>query len=73
MTALFFAWGFLTSLNDILVPHLRGVFALSYAQAALVQFTSSGAFERWLPNVRQATVVERPSRVGVSATAATRA
>ncbi len=44
VTALFFAWGFLTSLNDILVPHLRGVFALSYAQAALVQFTFFGAY-----------------------------
>lgn len=44
VTALFFAWGFLTSLNDILVPHLRGVFALNYAQAALVQFTFFGAY-----------------------------
>jgi FHS family L-fucose permease-like MFS transporter len=31
-------WGFLTSLNDILIPHLRGVFELSYAQAMLIQF-----------------------------------
>ena len=44
VTALFFMWGFLTALNDILIPHLRGVFTLSYAQAALVQFTFFGAY-----------------------------
>lgn len=37
LTSLFFAWGFITCLNDILVPHLRAVFDLSYSQAALVQ------------------------------------
>jgi MFS transporter, FHS family, L-fucose permease len=37
-TALFFMWGFLTSLNDILIPHLKGIFELSYAQAMLIQF-----------------------------------
>jgi len=37
-TALFFMWGFLTSLNDILIPHLKGIFELTYAQAMLVQF-----------------------------------
>jgi FHS family L-fucose permease-like MFS transporter len=37
-TALFFMWGFLTSLNDILIPHLKGVFELSYAQTMLIQF-----------------------------------
>lgn len=35
-TALFFMWGFLTSLNDILIPHLKGIFELSFAQAMLV-------------------------------------
>jgi len=38
LTSLFFLWGFITSLNDILIPHLRGVFSLSYTQAMLVQF-----------------------------------
>ena len=37
-TALFFMWGLLTSLNDILIPHLKSIFELSYAQAMLVQF-----------------------------------
>lgn len=35
---LFFMWGFLTCLNDILIPHLKGIFELNYAQAMLVQF-----------------------------------
>ena len=36
---LYFAFGFITCLNDILVPHLKSVFELSYAKAALVQFS----------------------------------
>ena len=38
LTAPFFFMGMITCLNDILVPHLKGVFTLTYAQAALVQF-----------------------------------
>ncbi|MBT0728033.1 L-fucose:H+ symporter permease [Rosenbergiella australiborealis] len=38
LTALFFMWGLITSLNDILVPHLKALFELSYFQASLVQF-----------------------------------
>jgi len=44
LTSLFFMWGLITSLNDILVPHLKGVFALSYVQAALVQFSFFTAY-----------------------------
>ncbi len=43
-TTLFFMWGFLTSLNDILVPHLKSIFALSNAQAALIQFAFFGSY-----------------------------
>lgn len=39
LTSLFFMWGFLTCLNDILIPHLKSVFSLSYAESMLVQFT----------------------------------
>jgi len=35
---LFFIWRVLTSLNDILIPHLKAVYTLSYVQAMLVQF-----------------------------------
>ncbi len=38
VTTLFFVWGFLTSLNDILIPHLKSIFDLNYTQASLVQF-----------------------------------
>ena len=44
VTTIFFMWGFLTALNDILIPHLKAMFELSYAQAMLVQFTFFGAY-----------------------------
>jgi FHS family L-fucose permease-like MFS transporter len=44
VTTLFFMWGFLTSLNDILVPHLKSIFDLSYARAMLVQFAFFSAY-----------------------------
>jgi MFS transporter, FHS family, L-fucose permease len=44
LTSLFFMWGFLTCLNDILIPHLKSVFSLSYTQAMLVQFCFFGAY-----------------------------
>jgi MFS transporter, FHS family, L-fucose permease len=37
VTTLFFVWGFLTSLNDILIPHLKSIFDLNYAEALLIQ------------------------------------
>src|SRR5258706_14485489 len=44
VSTLFFIWGFLTSLNDILVPHLKAIFDLSYARAMLVQFAFFSAY-----------------------------
>ena len=44
LTSLFFMWGFLTCLNDIIIPHLKAVFHLSYVQAMLVQFAFFIAF-----------------------------
>ena len=38
VTTLFFVWGFLTCLNDILVPHLKAIFDLNYAGVMLIQF-----------------------------------
>lgn len=37
LTSLFFMWGFITCLNDILIPHLKAVFTLNYTQAMLIQ------------------------------------
>ncbi|MCL6274650.1 sugar MFS transporter [Muricauda sp. 2012CJ35-5] len=44
ITFLFFMWGFITVMNDVLIPHLKEVFELSYFQAALIQFAFFGAF-----------------------------
>lgn len=38
VVALFFFWGGITSLNDILIPKLKALFQLSYAEAMLTQF-----------------------------------
>ena len=44
VTILFFMWGLLTSLNDVLIPHLKSIYTLSYTQAMLVQFCFFGAY-----------------------------
>tara|TARA_R100000687_G_scaffold82655_1_gene82776 strand:+ start:191 stop:1480 length:1290 start_codon:yes stop_codon:yes gene_type:complete len=44
LTTLFFAWGFISCLNDILIPHLKSVFSLNYTQAILIQFCFYGAY-----------------------------
>ncbi|MDE2024027.1 MAG: sugar MFS transporter [Gammaproteobacteria bacterium] len=44
VTAVFFMWGFITVLNDVLVPHLKSVFSLDYTQIMLIQFTFFGAY-----------------------------
>ncbi|MFT6897168.1 MAG: FHS family L-fucose permease-like MFS transporter [Paraglaciecola sp.] len=44
LTSLFFMWGFITAMNDILIPHLKGVFSLNYTQAMLIQFCFFGAY-----------------------------
>lgn len=50
VTTLFFMWGFVTSLNDVLIPHLQDIFNLSYAGAMLVQvFFFFGYFVFALP------------------------
>jgi FHS family L-fucose permease-like MFS transporter len=44
LTSLFFLWGFITSLNDILIPYLKGLFELSYFQAQAVNLCFFGAY-----------------------------
>ena len=44
LTTLFFMWGFLTCLNDIIIPHLKAVFELNYAQAMMIQFAFFTAY-----------------------------
>src|SRR5947209_3764662 len=51
VTTLFFMWGGITSLNDILVPHLKSIFDLSYAKVMMVQFAFfSGYFIFSMPS-----------------------
>lgn len=44
MTFLFFMWGFITCMNDILIPYLKVQFSLSFLQSMLVQFAFFGAY-----------------------------
>jgi len=44
MTVLFFMWGFITSLNDILIPRFKEAFNLGYYQAMLVDLAFFGAY-----------------------------
>src|SRR5271166_3254158 len=57
VATLFFAWGFLTCLNDILVPHLKSIFDLSYARVMLIQFAFFSAY--FLFSVPWSKVVNR--------------
>src|SRR6185312_6022778 len=44
VTTVFFMWGFVTVLNDILVPHLKAIFDLNYTEIMFVQFTFFSAY-----------------------------
>lgn len=44
LTTLFFMWGFITCMNDILIPHLKELFQLNYLESMLVQFCFFGAY-----------------------------
>ena len=44
VTTLFFMWGFLTSLNDILVPHLKAIFELNYTRVMLINSAFFGSY-----------------------------
>lgn len=37
LTTLFFMWGFITCMNDILIPHLKSVFEMGFAETMLIQ------------------------------------
>jgi FHS family L-fucose permease-like MFS transporter len=44
LVGLFFIWGFIISMNDILIPYLKEVFELTFFQSMLVQFSFFGSF-----------------------------
>ncbi|WP_045737572.1 sugar MFS transporter [Xanthomonas sp. MUS 060] len=62
VSMIFFTWGGLTSLNDVLIPHLKAVFQMNYTQSMLIQFTFFGAY--FLMSLPAGAVV---SRVGYKA------
>ena len=55
--ALFFIFGGLTSLNDVLIPKLKDLFTLSYAQAMLVQTAFFAAYA--IVSIPAASLVRR--------------
>ena len=57
VTTLFFMWGFLTCLNDIMVPHLKSIFDLNYAEVMLVQFCFFSAY--FVFSIPSGKIVER--------------
>ncbi len=57
LTVLFFMMGFITCLNDILVPYLKEVFSLDYTQAALIQFCFFGAYG--LTSIPASKIIEK--------------
>lgn len=66
LTTLFFMWGFITSLNDVLTPFLKGVFSLTHFQANLVQFAFFGAYfiGSLLYFISSVTIGDPISRIG---------
>lgn len=44
LTCLFFMWGFLRSMTDVIIPYFRKLFHLNYAESMLVQFSFLGAY-----------------------------
>ncbi|HEX4581015.1 MAG TPA: glucose/galactose MFS transporter, partial [Acidobacteriaceae bacterium] len=44
VTTLFFMWGFLTALNDTLIPHLKQIFDLNYTKSQLINLAFFGSY-----------------------------
>jgi FHS family L-fucose permease-like MFS transporter len=57
LTSLFFMWGFITCLNDILIPHLKSVFDLNYTQVMLIQFCFFTAY--FIASLPSGKIVEK--------------
>jgi MFS transporter, FHS family, L-fucose permease len=53
VTTLFFLWGFVTVMNDVLIPHFKSIFSLSYKSVSLVQaFFFSAYFIFSIPSAK---------------------
>ena len=56
VTTLFLMWGFVTVLNDVLVPHLKSIFDLNYTRVMLIQFAFFSAY--FLFSIPSAKVID---------------
>ena len=57
LASLFFIWGFITVINNTLLPHLRSVFELSYAQTTLIESVWFIAY--FVASIPSAKLIER--------------
>jgi FHS family L-fucose permease-like MFS transporter len=57
LASLFFMWGFITVINNTLLPHLRSVFDLSYTQTTLIESTWFIAY--FFASIPSAKLIER--------------
>jgi FHS family L-fucose permease-like MFS transporter len=57
LASLFFMWGFITVINNTLLPHLRSVFDLSYTQTTLIESTWFIAY--FVASIPAAKLIER--------------
>ena len=57
LSSLFFTWGFITVINNTLLPHLRSVFDLSYTQTTLIESVWFIAY--FVASIPSARLIER--------------
>jgi FHS family L-fucose permease-like MFS transporter len=57
LASLFFIWGFITVINNTLLPHLRSVFELSYTQTTLIESVWFIAY--FVASIPSARLIER--------------
>src|SRR5476651_515450 len=57
LATLFFIWGFITVINNTLLPHLRSVFQLNYAETTLIESVWFIAY--FVASIPSAKLIER--------------
>jgi FHS family L-fucose permease-like MFS transporter len=57
LASLFFMWGFITVINNTLLPHLRAVFELNYTQTTLIESVWFIAY--FIASIPSAKLIER--------------
>ncbi|MET0268149.1 MAG: sugar MFS transporter [Duganella sp.] len=57
LTSLFFTWGFITVINNTLLPHLRSVFDLNYTQTTMIESVWFIAY--FFASIPSARLIER--------------